>query len=48
MIYAFALWLAAIFAWAYWPKDTFYRYLYAWRWRRLRRSIRSVQRSHHR
>ncbi len=48
MIYAFALWMAIIFAWGYWPRDRIQHLITAWRWRRLRRSIRSVQRSHHR
>jgi hypothetical protein len=42
MIYAFAIWLALILAWAYGP-TTYARWRLRWRWRRLQRKIARIQ-----
>ncbi len=42
MIYAFALWLALIFAWAYLPA-VYYRWRLMRRWRRLQDRIDRIR-----
>jgi hypothetical protein len=47
MIYAFALWLAGIFVWAYLP-GIYYRWRLMQRWRRLQSKIDRIQSRIHR
>jgi hypothetical protein len=48
VIYVFAIWLALIMLWAYWPqiRSLAIHYHRTWRWRRLKRRIDSIRSDH--